>query len=458
MEASQFDLIVLGSGSAARDAAGTAARDYGARVAMIERERWGGSCPNVACKPTKAYLVAADLVHDVNRLAPWMGVEVSPARPDLTRVRDWKRSLQRSQESWADLLETNGYELVRGEASFVGPHAVRVGDRLLEADRILIATGSRTAEPAIEGLGEVGWIDHVSALELTEVPESLLILGGGPVGLEFGQMFARFGSRVTIVNGGPRMAARFDPDAADELQQALEAEGIELVHESRVRRVRRDADAVVAELDPSGDEVRAARLLLASGRSINVEELNLDAAGVECSVRAIAVDRHLRTSAEGIWAAGDVTGIQFTPVAQYQARIAMDDMFGTGSRVADYDYLPTAIFTDPEIAAVGLTEAEARERGLEVDAVVHPLRNLTRAQYIAAEHGLFKVVFEPATRRALGVHVVSRGASDVVQGLGIALKLGATVDDLALAHHAYPTYGEGVKAAAERALQAPTPA
>jgi mercuric reductase len=175
-------------------------------------------------------------------------------------------------------------------------------------------------------------------------------------------------------------------------------------------------------------------------------------------VRAIAVDRHLRTSAEGIWAAGDVTGIQFTPVAQYQARIAMDDMFGTGSRVADYDYLPTAIFTDPEIAAVGLTEAEARERGLEVDAVVHPLRNLTRAQYIAAEHGLFKVVFEPATRRALGVHVVSRGASDVVQGLGIALKLGATVDDLALAHHAYPTYGEGVKAAAERALQAPTPA
>ena len=199
MEASQFDLIVLGSGSAARDAAGTAARDYGARVAMVERERWGGSCPTVACRPTKAYLVAADLVHDVNRLAPWMGVEVSRARPDLRRVRDWKRSLQRSQESWADLLETKGYELVRGEAAFVGPHAVRVGDRLLEADRILIATGSRTAEPPIEGLGEVGWIDHVSALELTEVPESLLVLGGGPVGLEFGQMFARFGSRVTIV-------------------------------------------------------------------------------------------------------------------------------------------------------------------------------------------------------------------------------------------------------------------
>jgi mercuric reductase len=458
MEASQFDLIVLGSGSAARDAAGAAVRDYGARVALVERERWGGGCPNVACKPTKAYLVAADLIHDVNRLAPWMGVEVSKARPDLTAVRDWKRSLQRTQEGWAELLETNGYDLAWGEASFVDPRTVRVGDRVLVAERILIATGSRTAEPPVEGLADVDWIDHVSALELTDLPDSLLVCGGGPVGLEFGQMFARFGSRVTIVNGGPHMAARFDREAAEELQQALEAEGIELVHESRLRRVRPDGDGIVAELDPSGDEVRAARVIFASGRTINVEELNLDAAGVDYSPRAIAVDEHLRTSAEGIWAAGDVTGIQFTPVAQYQARIAIDDMFGAGSRVADYDYLPTAIFTDPEIAAVGLTEAEAVERGFDVDSVVHPAKNLTRAQYTGAQHGLFKVVFDRPTRRALGVHAVSRGASDVVQGLGVALKLGATVDDLALAHHAYPTYGEGVKAAAERALQAPMPA
>jgi mercuric reductase len=451
MDARHFDLVVLGSGSAARDGAGRAARDYGARVAMVERERWGGSCPNVACKPTKAYLVAADLVHDVNELAPWMGIEVSRARPDLARVRDWKRSLQRPQESWVELL-SEAYEVVPGEASFVDAHTVRVGDRLLSADRFLIATGSRTAVPPIAGLAEIGWIDHVSALELTELPESLLVLGGGPVGLEFGQIFARFGSRVTIVNGGPHMAARSDRQAAEELQQALDSEGIELVHNSRVSAVRRDGDGVTATLDPGGGERSAARLLLASGRVLNIEGLNLEAAGVEYTPRAIAVEEHLRTSAVGIWAAGDVTGILFTPVAQYQARIAVDDMFGAGTRTAEYDYLPTAIFTDPELAGVGLTQAEAEERGFDVDAVVHPLQAVTRAQFTRSSHGLFKVVFDRSTRRALGIHVVSRGASDVVQGLGLALKLGATVDDLALAHHAYPTYGEGVKAAAERAL------
>lgn len=452
MSAEHFDLVVLGSGSAARDGAGRAKRLYGARVALIESTRWGGSCPNVACRPTKAYLVAADLIHDVNVLAPGMGIEVSAARPDLSRIRDWKRSLQRPQESWVQVLRDAGYEVVGGAASFVDRRTVHVGDRELSGDRILIATGSRTAVPAIPGIEDIDWIDHVSALELTEVPESVIVLGGGPVGLEFGQIFARFGSRVTIVNGGAHMAARSDREAAEELQRALEDEGIELVHESRPSAVRPDQDGtVVLTLDPSGREVRAAKLLLASGRAVNVDELNLHAAGVEYTARAIVVDEYLRTSAEGIWAAGDVTGIQFTPIAQYQARIAIDDMFAA-ARPADYDHLPTAIFTDPELAGVGLTQGEAEAKGYRVDAVVHPLKNVTRAQFIGAKHGLFKVVFDQDSRRALGVHVVSRGASDIVQGLALALKLGATVDDLALAHHAYPTYGEGVKAAAEKAL------
>ncbi len=452
MGSEHFDLIVLGSGSAARDAAARAAREHGARVAMVERERWGGSCPNVACRPTKAYLVATDLMHDINELAPWMGIEVSEARPNLERIRDWKRSLQRPQESWVEVLRSAGYELVQGEARFVDSHTVRVGDRELTGDRILIATGSRTAVPPIEGIDEIDWIDHVSALELTELPESLIVLGGGPVGLEFGQMFARFGSRVTIVNGGPHMAARSDQRAAEELQRALEAEGIELIHNSRARVVSPDGDGVVVTLDPDGQELRAARLLLASGRALNIEELDLDAAGVEYTPRAIRVDEHVRTSQEGIWAAGDVTGILFTPIAQYQARIAVDDMFGANGRAAEYDYLPTAIFTDPELADVGLTEAEAKKQGYDVAAVVHPLQNLTRAQYTRSKHGLFKIVFDRATRRTLGVHVVSRAASDIVQGLALALKLGATVDDLAFAHHIYPSYAEGVKAAAERAL------
>jgi mercuric reductase len=449
----QFDLIVLGAGTGARDAAGKAIREYGASVAMVERERWGGSCPNVACRPTKAYLVAADLVHDVNELAGWIGIEAGTARPDLARIRIWKRSLQRGQESWQELLESQGIATVAGQATFVGPHTLRVGDRELTAERVLVATGSRTAVPPIPRLDGIDWIDHVSALELTDIPSSLVVLGGGPVGLEFGQIFARFGSRVTIVNGGPHMAARSDREAAEELQRSLEAEGIELVHESRATAVRNETDEVVVTLGPSGREVRAERLLLASGRAINVEELDLDAAGVEHTTRAIAVDGYLRTSATGIWAAGDVTGIQFTPVAAYQARIAIDDMFATAPYPAEYDYLPTTIFTDPEIADVGLSEEAAVERGIEVDAVVHPLKNVTRAQFTRSEFGLFKVVFERGTRKVVGIHVVSRGASDIVQGLAVALRAGITVDDLARSHHVYPSYGEGIKAAAERALQ-----
>ena len=175
----QFDLIVIGGGSAARDAAGQAARMHGAKVALVERERWGGSCPNVACTPTKAYVVAAELVHDLNTLAPRIGVEAGPARADLARVREWKETLKKPQAQWVEDLEAAGFSTFTGEASLAGPSAVRVGEHELEAERILIATGSRTAVPPIDGIDELGWIDHVSALELTEVPESLLVVGGG---------------------------------------------------------------------------------------------------------------------------------------------------------------------------------------------------------------------------------------------------------------------------------------
>jgi mercuric reductase len=323
----------------------------------------------------------------------------------------------------------------------------------LEGERVLVATGSRAAVPPIPGIDEVDWVDHVSALELTEAPESMIVLGAGPVGLEFGQMFARFGTRTTIVSSRAHVAPRADREAAEALQRSLEAEGIELVHESRGRAVRREGEAVVVTVDPSGRELRASKLLLATGRAINVEELDLERAGVEHTSRGIVVDEHLRTTADRIWAAGDVTGLaQFTPIAQYQARIAVEDMFEAAARTADYDHLPTAIFTDPELADVGLSAEEAEKRGFEIDTVVHPVQHVTRAGFVRLQHGLYKVVFDATTRRVLGIHVVSRGASDVVQGLAVALKLGVTVDELALSHHVYPSWGEGVKAAAERAL------
>jgi mercuric reductase len=457
MTAERFDLIVLGSGSAARHGARKAAQEHDANVALVEGTRWGGSCPTVACRPTKAILVAAELVHDVNTLAEVLGIEVGPARANLARVKARKDELLKPQSRWVAELEEAGFATVEGAASFVDPGTVRVGDRELEAERILIATGSRTAVPPIEGIDDVGWIDHVSALELTELPESLLVLGGGAVGLEFGQAFARFGSRVTIVDALERISPKSDAEASTELHAALEDEGIEIVTNTFVSKVRREAREVVATLAPRDgspeSELRVAEILLASGRAPNVEELALARVGVEQTKLGIVVDEHMRTSVEGIWAAGDVTAVlQFTPIAQYQARIAIDDMFSPNGAKADYSALPTAIFTDPELAAVGLSQEEASEQGIDFETVTHPLSGVTRATYMNAKHGLYKLVFERASRKVVGIHVVSRGASDIVQGLAVAMRLGATVDDLARVHHAYPTLAEGVKAAAEKAL------
>ena len=451
MATDTYDLIVLGAGSAARDGASKASREHGARVALVESTRWGGSCPNVACRPTKAYLVAAELMHDVREHAAERGLDLPPPTVDLARTRAWKDSLRRDQDSWVQLLRDAGYGVYPGQASFAEPNSVRVGDTALTAEKVLIATGGRTAVPPIPGIEDVDWIDHISALELTEVPESLLVVGAGPVGLEFAQIFARFGSRVTIVNHGPQIAARADADAATELQAALEDEGIEIVLNGDVESVVRRGGKIEAVVQ--GRPLTVSHLLLAAGRSPNVEELRLDAIGVKVGRAGIVVDGHQRTSVPGIWAVGDVAiGPWFTPTAQYQARVAVDDMFGNGSRTADYSVLPTAIFTDPELGSVGLSEAEAKDAGHDVGVATHPLRAVTRAQYYGMKHGLYKIVYDRPTRRVLGVHVVSRGASDIVGGVAVALGLGATVDDLARVHHVYPSFSEGLKAAAEQAV------
>jgi mercuric reductase len=453
-----FDLVVIGGGSAARDAAGKAAREHEARVALVEKERWGGSCPNVACTPTKAYLVAAELAHDVNELAGKLGIETGPAVVDLARVKARKDTLKKPQERWVTDLEAQGYATFTTEATLVDACTVRAGDHVLESERILIATGSRTAVPPIEGIDEVGWIDHVSALELTELPESLLVVGAGAVGLEFGQIFARFGSRVTIVDALDRIAPLADAEAAATLTAALREEGIESVPSVFVTSVRHDGGEIVATLAPRDGsperEVRVAQILLASGRVPNIEGLNLDGVGIETTKVGIAVDEHMRTSVQGIWAAGDVNALaQFTPIAQYQARVAVTDMFGEEAPAADYSVLPTSIFTDPELGSVGLTAEQAEEQGYEAEVVRNEF--VRRFSYIDAQDGLFKIVYDRGSRKVLGLHVVSRNAGDIVQGFSLALKLGATIDDIAAMHHVFPTFGEGVKGAAEQAVAAP---
>jgi mercuric reductase len=463
----QFDLIVLGAGSAAREAATRASVEHGASVAIVERERWGGQCPNVACKPTKQYVTAAELFRDLAAVAADLGIEAGQARFDLARLKERKDWLVGTQETWRQRFVDAGYEVIDGQASFADAHTVRVGERELTSEKILIATGSRTAVPPIDGLDDVPWIDHIDALELTELPPSLLVLGGGPVGLELAQAFARFGSQVTLVQSAERISPRSDVDATEQVMLALQDDGIEVVTNTFATAVRRDADEVVATLAARGDgqerTVRAATVLLASGRLPNVEALELERAGVAYDRRGIAVDDRLRTNVPGIWAAGDViAGIQLTPIAAIEAQVAVGDMFGDGARRLDYTLIPTAIFTDPELAAVGLTEAEATEAGFEVEVARYDAAALLRPYYAAPRsatpRGLVKLVFERGSRRLLGIHAVVRSASELIQGFAVALRLGATVDDLALGHYAFPTNGEGIHYAAEEAAGAMTAA
>lgn len=458
-----FDLIVVGAGSAAREAAARAVSDHGASVALIERERWGGQCPNVACKPTKQYVAAAELLHDLRNVAAELGVDARLAGTSLAGLRARKDWLVGTQETWLRRFEDAGFNPIAGEASFADAHTVAVGDRRLTADRVLIATGSRTALPPVRGIESVPWVDHIGALELDELPPSLLVLGAGAVGLELAQVFARFGSAVTVVEGAERIAVRSDADAAAELHDALLDEGIGVVTNTFVTTAERAGDRTVVTLAPRDGRpehtLETDLILVASGRQPNVEALGLDAVGVAYSRAGIAVDERLRTNVPSIWAVGDVTAtIQLTPVASYQAQVAVDDMLGSGTRVADYSALPAAIFTDPELAQIGLTEDDARERGFDAESVAYAARDLLRPYYLARRdqtpRGLTKLVFERGSRRLLGIHIAARGAAELVQGFAVALRLGATVDDLALGHYVFPSLGEGVHYAAEAALRA----
>ena len=462
----EFDLIAIGSGGAAREAATRATTDYGASVAVIERERWGGSCANVACKPTKQLVAAASLLHDLRAVGADLGIHSAGVEFSLAALKARKDWLIGNQDAWRERFD-DLFTAIDGEASFVDARTVRVGERLLTADRILIATGSRTAIPAITGIDDAPCVDNVGLLDVTELPTSLLVLGGGAVGLEFAQAFARFGSRVTIVEGAPRIAARSDADAAAELTAALQAEGIEIVTNTFVTGLSRDGDGATATLAPRDGSpehtVRAELILIATGRRANVEQLELARAGVDSTPAGIPVDDRLRTNVEGIWAAGDViVGPQFTPVGAEQAQVAAQDMFGDGARRIDHAILPTAIFTDPELAAVGLTEEEARVSGFEVEASSYPADGLLRSYYTlprdASPRGLVKLVYERDSRRLLGVHALVKGGAELVQGYALALRLGATIDDVADGFYAFPTTGEAVHYAAETALARATAA
>jgi len=450
--AESFDVVVIGGGTAGLVTASGCVR-LGRKVAMIEREALGGDCLWTGCVPTKALVASARLAHQMRNAAAY-GLE--PVTPRITpksvmdSMREQRRSISRHDAP--EKFRKLGIDVIEGEARLSGAGTVQVGTRTLKAKDIVIATGSRTAVPPIEGLQEHGFLDHVSFLQQDAFPASILILGGGAIGIEFAQMFARFGSSVTVVEMGAEILHKEDADVIARVREILTREGVEILTGWAVKSVRRDGAKKVARLerkDGTSREVASDELFVASGRRGNTENLGLETAGVQVERSYVVVDRHLQTTAPRIWACGDVHGgMQFTHVASFEAVKLVRNMLFPGKSPVDYSNIPWALYTDPEVAHIGMTEAEAREKhGDAVRTYQVPMEDVDRAVVDRTSAGLMKIICD-AKGNILGAHALCANASTVIEEIVLARRKGMKIGDLAQRVSAYPSLADAVQKAA----------
>ena len=452
MASENFDLVTIGSGSAAF-AAAIRATSLGARVALVERGTVGGTCVNVGCIPSK-HLLAASHAYRVAGSHPFAGVPTSRGEVDLRALIARKGQVvdELRDEKYLDLAAHYGFELVRGHARFAGPDLVDVDRREIRARRFLIATGSAPWAPAIEGLDRAGYLTSTTAMELSEVPGSLVVIGGNYIGLELGQVFSNLGSRVAIVEALDRIAPLEEPEISEEMTRVLEEEGVRVVTSAKVTRVEGGAPkTVVAEAEGGELKLEGAEILVATGRRPVLDGLGLDAAGVEVDdVGGLVLDQTLRTTNPDVLAAGDVTGApQFVYVAAAQGTMAAENALTGAERAVDYAALPRVTFTTPNIAAVGLTDEQAQEAGYECECRVVELRHVPRARVNLDTRGLFKIVADRRTGKVLGVHALAENAGDAILAGVYAVKFGLTVSDLAETWAPYLTMAEGLKLTAQ---------
>ncbi len=455
----EYDLAIIGSGGAAMAAAITAV-EGGARVVMVERGTIGGTCVNIGCVPSKTLLRASEIYQQSSHHA-FKGVGTSAGKVDMAAIVHQKDELveQMRREKYANLIEEYGWELVPGEARFVDKKTIRVGERRIAASAYLIATGADPAVPPIPGLEEAGYLTSTDALSLTELPESLFVIGAGYIALELGQLFSRLGTRVTLVQRGSRLLDEYEPEISDLMQEVLTNQGIEVITGARVEHVERVEGIrakgsgkrnVYLTIGGKSRVHEADQVLVATGRRPNTEALNLEAAGIMIDERgAIVVNEQLRTTNQRVWAAGDVTlSPQFVYVAAYQGKLAAENALRNAGRTVDFTGLPGVIFTEPQVAAVGLTEQEARAQGRLVKSTVLSLNTVPRAQVNHDTIGLVKLVAEEGSNRILGVHMVAENAGDVIYAGTLAVKYGLTIQDLVDSFAPYLTMSESLKLAA----------
>jgi mercuric reductase len=461
---SDFDLAVIGSGGGAF-AAAIRATNLGKRVVMIERSTVGGTCVNTGCIPSKALLAAAEARHvALDASGRFPGISTSAEPVDMKDLIHGKRSLVETMRSdkYVDLAADYGWELRAGNAVFAGTPEAPVlevtdaeGARSeVRAAHYLIATGSTPWAPPVEGLQDTNYLTSTTAMDLEEVPESLLVFGGGYVALEQAQLFARLGSKVTMLVRS-RLASAEEPEASRALMGVFTDEGIRVVRRAAVSSVRTDPDTaeIIATATVAGgqEEFRASKLLVATGRRAVTDGLNLDAVGVKTGDGGeILVQNTLVSSNPRIWAAGDVTGHrEFVYVAASHGTLAVENAFNNAGREVDYRHLPRVTFTSPALAAVGMTDKEARDGGIGCECRVLPLEYVPRALVNRDTRGFIKIVADNSTGRIVGITAVGKEAGDLAAAGVYILEAGMTVNQVANLWSPYLTMAEGIKIAAQ---------
>jgi len=444
------DLCVIGAGSAGLSVAAVAAQ-LGVRTILIERGQMGGECLNTGCVPSKALLAAANAAQAV-RTSARFGIETPPPRIDFAAVRRHVQGVIAAiaPHDSVERFEGFGIEVIRGEARFIGPRQLMVGNRTILARRIVVATGSEPAIPPIPGLDGFPYLTNETIFDLEQLPAHLVVIGAGPIGLELAQAFRQLGAAVTVVEAATAIP-HDDPELSGRLVDILRAEEIVLHEHSRITSIESNRGGVSLTIEGQASRIEGSHLLVAAGRKPRVESLDLDKAGVAYGPQGVTVDRRMRTTARGVFAIGDVTGgPRFTHVASYQAGIVIRNALFRLPAKTDYTALPWVTYTDPELAQVGLTEAEARRQHGDGIAVTRfALADNDRAHAERATEGLIKVIARP-NGRILGASILGARAGELIHLWGLAIGQRLKLSHIAGMIAPYPTLGEiGKSAAAE---------
>jgi pyruvate/2-oxoglutarate dehydrogenase complex dihydrolipoamide dehydrogenase (E3) component len=443
----KFDVIVVGSGQAGIPLARRLAR-AGKHVLLAERGELGGTCVNAGCTPTKTMIASARAAH-VARTAARLGVRAGPVAVDLPAVvdrkdaivRKWREGLEKRLQGAGDKLT-----LVRGQARFTGERRIEVAGQTHTADLVVLDVGAGPRAPALEGLESVAWLNYETILQLRELPSHLLVLGGGYIGCEFGQMFRRFGAQVTIVDVATHLLSREDPEISSALEAVFRDEGIGLELGVGAERVSGQGGRIALRLS-GGKELRGSHLLVATGRRPNTDDLGCEAGGIALDPKGfIVADDEYRTSASGTYAVGDAIGQpQFTHTAWDDHRILFDLLLGRSRRGRKDRHIPYTAFTDPQVAGVGLTEREARERGTAYEVAVMPFGEIARAVEIDEKAGTMKVLLDPKTERVLGAAIVGSEAGELIHVFVTLIQSGSPARAIVDAEFVHPTFAEGVQ-------------